>query len=186
MSYSSPASPGSPEGPVSPGAPQTTPAGPLDETEMVTGADQLLSSAVSSGLSDPFDPAQGGWMATSFAVDPYSGLETGNGGIDPFTGGLAVDPYAGEPAENDNPNFYTGGQNIDPISGIQNADSFTGGGNTQPASSMLNFGIGTNVVYDSGPQITDINVVYDAAGAAYAQYTYSDGTVAYVPYGANA
>jgi hypothetical protein len=130
MGYSSPASPESPAGPVSPEVPQTSAAGLLDETELVTGADQLLSTAVSNGLSDPFDPAQGGWVASSLTIDPSTGIVTGNGGIDPFAGGPAVDQYAGTPAQNGSPNPITGGQNIDPVSGVQNADTFSSAANT--------------------------------------------------------
>jgi hypothetical protein len=89
MGYSSPASPESPAGPVSPEGPQTSPGGLVDEAEVVTGADQLLSTAVSNGLSDPFDPAQGGWVAATLTVDPYWGLAAGKDGVDPFSGGLA-------------------------------------------------------------------------------------------------
>jgi hypothetical protein len=191
MGYSSPASPESPAGPTSPEGPQTSPAGPLDETEVVTGADQLLSTAVSNGLSDPFDPAEGGWIASSLAVDPYTGVAAGDGGVDPFTGGQAVDPYGGAPAGNDNSNAYTGGQNVDPASGAQNSDGITGGGSAAPGSLMLNFSIGTIEVNGSGsqasdPSIVDTNIVYDSNGAPYVQYTYSDGTVAIVSYDNNA
>jgi len=149
MGYSSPASPESPEGPASPAGPQTSPAGPPDETEIVSGADQLLSTAISNGLSDPFDPAQGGWTAAPLAIDPYSAVGGGDG-VNPFIGGQEVDPYTGAPPVNDNPNFFTGGQNVDPASGMQNADSFTGGGSATNPSSILDFSIGSNAVSEVG------------------------------------
>jgi hypothetical protein len=197
MGYSSPASPESPAGPVSPEVPQTSPAGPLEETELA-GVDKLLSTAVSSGLSDPYNPAQDGWVAASLAVDPYTGLAAGQDGVDPLTGGQAVDPYDNTPAETDKSNAYTGGQNVEPFSGVQNADAVTGGGNaaTAPASLMLNFGVGADLVsaagsptsdansvsQTSGSNIVDTNIVYDGNGVPYVQYTYSDGTVAIVAY----
>ena len=84
MSYSSP----SPEGPISAAEPLTSPAGPPDEIESVSGADQLLSSAFVNGLSDPYDPAQGGWTSGPLPSDPYTGLAMGG---DAYTGGPAGD-----------------------------------------------------------------------------------------------
>jgi hypothetical protein len=126
-----------------------SPAGPPDETEMVTGAGQLLSSAVSNDLSASFDPAQGGWIASSQSVDPYTGVAGGSDSLSAFTGGQAIDPYTGVTAVSDNPNSYTGGQNVDPFSGVQNAASFTGGGGSLPNSSDLSASNGPIVASES-------------------------------------
>jgi hypothetical protein len=175
MGYSSPASPESPAGPVSPEGPQTSPGGLVDETEVVTGADQLLSTAVSNGLSDPFDPAQGGWVAASLTVDPYSGLAAGKDGVDPFSGGLAIDPYAGAPAGNDNPNAYTGGQNVEPVSG----DAAGTGSSTQAfgaqAHPILAFDVPAGTVDDP-------IMVYDGNGNVVGyQYVDDQGRTIYEP-----
>jgi len=165
MGYSSPETPGSPESPEGP--PQTSPGGPLDETEIVSGADQLLSSAVPGGLSDPFDPAQGGWVASSQSVDPYTGMAGGRDTLNAFTGVQNVDPFTGVTAENDNPNFYTGDQNVDPFSGVQNAESFTGGG-----GNLLN---SPNLLASNGPIVANVSGSNDAPAGIPSEIT-SKGT----------
>jgi hypothetical protein len=81
-------------------------------TDLATGADELLSSAVQYAPSDPFSSAQGGWTLGA-QVANNSGLSDV---LASFVGQV-VDWYTGAPPVDDNPNFYTGGQNIEPFSG---------------------------------------------------------------------
>jgi predicted nucleic acid-binding protein len=74
-------------------------------TDLESGASQLLSTAASTGLSDPFSSAQGGWISSSQNINPYTTLDGAS--------------------DVNNPNFYTGGQNINPFTG-ESTDSFSG------------------------------------------------------------
>ena len=97
----------------------------LDEpflTDIDSGADQLLSTAVPDGLSNPYSSAEGGWTIGPQEVDPYANAIGQSGPLSPYAG-QDVDPYAGLPADGANPNPYTGGQNVNPFEGSQNAAS---------------------------------------------------------------
>lgn len=98
-----------------------------DLTEMESGASQLLSTAASTGLSDPYGSAQGGWVSSAQSVDPYTAVGAGDDGSSAFTGGQSVDPYTDAVPEDDNPNSFTDSQNVDPLTGSQNSESYTGG-----------------------------------------------------------
>jgi hypothetical protein len=91
---------------------------------MESGAAQLLSTAMSDGLSDPFDSANGGWIVGWQEVDPYTNGAWGSELSNPFIG-RDVNPYTDVPPEGANPNAFTGGQDVNPFSGFQNT-AFSG------------------------------------------------------------
>jgi len=95
-------------------------------TATESGASQLLSTAFSPGLSNPYDPAQGRWMSASLGINPFTTATGDDAGG--FTAGQSIDSFTGQPSEDDNPNSYTTGQNINPSSGSQDTESFSGGG----------------------------------------------------------
>jgi hypothetical protein len=91
--------------------------------EIESDAGQLLSSAVTDGLSDPYSPAQGGWNLGSQQIDPYTGGDVLSDGLDAFVG-QNVDSFTAA-ADGQNSNWFTGGQDINPFTGFQNV-SFSG------------------------------------------------------------
>jgi hypothetical protein len=127
--------------------PTPTPTPPTDEDEELgsldssiaalsdSSADQLLSTAVPDGLSNPFSSAQDGWSVGPQEVDPYTNVAGQSEPLTPYAA-LDVDPYTGMPADGANPNTYTGGQTVDPFSGFQD-ESFGGGGGAADTSQML-------------------------------------------------
>jgi len=94
-------------------------------TDIESGADHLLSTAVPDGLSNPFSAAQGGWIAGSQPVDPYTNMTPANGPLGPFVG-QDVDPYTSTTAKGTNPNAYTSGQDVNPFAVLQNGALPTG------------------------------------------------------------
>ena len=120
------------------GAVLVTP-GFLDEsdlTDFVTGEDQLLSSAIPNGLSDPFSTAEGGWIASAPTTDPYTGDVVSGEEGNAFAGNENIDPFTGG-AGGENANAFTGGQNVDPFTGPDNAASVSGGADNLLASPNL-------------------------------------------------
>jgi hypothetical protein len=105
-------------------------------TDIDSGASQLLSTAPSDGLSDPYDMVLGGWALGPQPIDPYTALAVGIGSLSAYVG-QAVDWFTGVTPVDDNPNSYTNVQNVDPNSGAQNADSFGGGQSTPPSTASL-------------------------------------------------
>ncbi|MGB8420715.1 hypothetical protein [Paraburkholderia sp.] len=161
-------------------------------TDYQTGASDLLSTAFSFGISDPFGSTQDGWTSGSQDVNPYTGVATADGSfsacvgqnVDPFTGGAAGEP---------NLNAFTGGQNVDALTGASNAQPYDGGAGASP-SPLLGFGVEASIVsavtaanaVNSASQNEPVSsqAVYDATGAPYGiQYFYSDGTSAVYAYG---
>jgi hypothetical protein len=135
----------------------------LDEsavTDSESGASQLLSTAASNGLSDPYSSAQAGWVATPESVDPYTGV-AGAGSDDgsAFTGGQSVDPYTNAAPEDDNPNWFTGSQNVNPLSGDQDTDPF----NTSDTQSLLS----SPYLLAQNTSPTNANVASDVGGPNY-------------------
>jgi hypothetical protein len=138
----------------------------LDEsivTDNESGASQLLSTAASNGLSDPYSSAQAGWVATPESVDPYTDI-AGAGSDDgsAFTGGQSVDPYTNAAPTDDNPNGFSGGQNVNPLTGDENTDPF----NTSDTQSLLSspYLLAQNDV----PNQANANLASDAGGQGYA------------------
>jgi hypothetical protein len=119
-------------------------------TEVESGASQLLSTAPSTGLSNPFNSAQGGWMSSAQTVNPYTAVP-GTGGDDwsAYTNGQNVDSYSGVAPVGDDPNSFTTGQNIDPSSGSPNTESYSGG--AAPTQSPPQTGSVWNEFGFSGP-----------------------------------
>jgi len=101
------------------------------------GTDQLLSTAFSSGLSDPYDPAQAGWMALSDQVDPFTAMSGGT--PDPFTAQQNGNPFTLTPDDLANANPYTTGINVDPSTGSQATESMTGGGSPTDTAPQTSF-----------------------------------------------
>jgi hypothetical protein len=105
----------------------------LDEpvlTDIGSGAELLLSTALPDGLSDPFNPSQDGWIVGS----PGAGTDESQNPTNPFVG-QDVDPYTNLIADGINPNAYIGDQNVDPFSGI--ATSGVAGPGLGDTSQML-------------------------------------------------
>jgi hypothetical protein len=139
----------------------------LDEplvTDLESGASQLLSTAASTGLSDPYSSAQAGWTSATQSVNPYTGVRAGDDGSSAFTGGQSVNPHTGAVTD-DNPNSFTGGQNVNPSTGDQNTDPFNAG----PTPSLLSspYLLAANDVATNaniGPEITIPHISFDPPG----------------------
>ena len=117
-------------------------------TEIESGASQLLSTAPSTGISNPFSSAQSGWTSSTESVNPYTVI-AGTGGDDwsAYTLGQSVDSYSGVAPTGDNPNSYTMGQDINPLTGDQSGDPFS----PSAAGSML-----SSQDTDSGPDLAGL------------------------------
>jgi hypothetical protein len=95
-----------------------------------SSAAQLLSSTFPDGLSNAYNPDQGGWSAGAQLSDAYT---AGAGAGNAFTGGSGADPFTAVAPGGGNQNGFTGGSDIDPYGGVQNSEPFTGG--SPPAAS---------------------------------------------------
>jgi hypothetical protein len=152
----------------------------LDEpilTDIDSGADQLLSTAVADGLSDPFGTAQGGWISGPQDVDPFT---CASSTADPFVGS-DVNSYTNAAADDANPNAYAGGQNVEPFGGAQDsvaAADGSGAATAATASPILAFGVEASAVDNAGS--TWVGYVYDSNGNVIAaQFQDSQGTISY-------
>ena len=90
-------------------------------------ANQLLSTAFSPGLSNPYSSFEAGWTTGPQEFDAYSAVPGGSA-VNSFTALQNGDPFTLELADNTTANPYTTGQNVAPDTGSQNTESFTGGG----------------------------------------------------------
>jgi hypothetical protein len=97
-------------------------------TEMESGASQLLSTAASTEVSNPFSTALNGWISASQPVNPFTLAPAGSGNDGSAFTIQPVDSFSGAPPDGDNPNSFTTGQNINPSTGEQNTESYAGGG----------------------------------------------------------
>jgi hypothetical protein len=158
-------------------------------TEIESGASQLLSTAPSTGLSNPFSSAESGWISSTEPVNPYTAIA--GAGDDDWsaynTNGQSLGSYSGTTPEGDNPNFYTTGQNVNALNGDQNTDPFslspTSGQNTSllnnPNLLALNDATpsNNNVASDAIPTFTESATSDTKYGAFQQFYTDANGVV---------
>jgi hypothetical protein len=124
----------------------------LDEPLLLdaeTGAGDLLSTAFTSGIPNPYSSAQGGWVVGPQDVDPYSNVNAATGALSFFVG-QDVDPYSAEAAAARNPNAFTGTQDVEPFSGFA-MPGFYPPGSDAVQSAMLAFAIDADTGRASSP-----------------------------------
>lgn len=90
---------------------------PDDEDPLsgLSSAEPLLSTAASN-LWDTFGSTQGGWMAGSRPMDPFTNQALMDGRSDLFVGGN-VDPFTNSAFDAANMNAYTGDADVEPFTG---------------------------------------------------------------------
>jgi hypothetical protein len=137
-------------------------------TDIESGADLLLSTAVPDGLPDPYSPAQDGWTTGAQDIDPSTSAPAASGSPNPFTG-QDVDSYTNTAAGGANPNAYAGGQDINPYTAVQDTGPYV----------LISFGVNSSVFAD----VTWTGFFTDNNGVTWNQFTDSDGNVSYAPAG---
>ena len=108
----------------------------------------FLSGSISEGLSDPSNPAQGGWIVGRQEIDPYTNMAAASGMLSALAG-HDVDAYTGEAkAALANANAFADGYDIEPYyGGIQDtATSVVASGSTA-SPALIAFSIDENSGY---------------------------------------